>query len=608
MKRILSILMSMALIATLLISMSVTSFAADWSVNEDVTVLPENGNVTVSVTEMTTDEADPIAKSFDCGDWAEFKSYFETELYLYKIRVEVKNLPTYAAKGAMGKYYGSWVQVRTLAIQFDINDMGWQEDAGYVFGKTAECVGDSPFAGVEEEALGTFRIGREENLSGTILQNLAPMNGTIAEYTAGDNHSDYTYEIYVATNTKTFDFNIYKNTYATLTLPDKATAKKPADYSPSTISDGIGETRGLKSGVFSVVDGVLSSGEVETPKHTFTVYKEDGSVLFEEEVEEGAAIEMPTAPAVEGKTFSHWATTKGGSEVEPATTMGTEDLTYYAVYTVNKYTITFVVDGNTTTKEVEHGTIPTYDGTPSKVGYTFTGWDKEFVAATEDTTYTAQFEQNAPTQYEITFVVDGAETKVMTNAGDTPVFPGTPAKDGYNFTGWSPALAPATGAATYTAQFELIPVEPTESVLDITAVDRITGDIFPGSTLPTVDVNVKGGTETIEAARLHRVHTTFDYEAGDNPLVEMGMLFVPKAVADAAGASTAEAIVAAGIAKDANCSNLPAEITGGTTNVVFKAGLVNVPEAYKGITIYAIPYYTLSGGARQYHGVIETTF
>ena len=89
----------------------------------------------------------------------------------------------------------------------------------------------------------------------------------------------------------------------------------------------------------------------------------------------------------------------------------------------------------------------------------------------------------------------------------------------------------------------------------------------------------------------------------------MGMLFVPKAVVDEAEIeATVDAIVAADIAKDANCSNLPGEITGGTTNVVFKAGLVNVPEAYKGITIYAIPYYTLSGGARQYHGVIETTF
>ena len=394
------------------------------------------------------------------------------------------------------------------------------------------------------------------------------------------------------------------------------------DYTTAGITDGSNVDYSQKKITIYVKDGVEVSKEEFEGGGAATVYtvtfKNGGSVISSADVEEGAAVtapEAPTAPVDADEaynyTFVGWSdgsNTYASNEIPVAT----DNVEYTAVFNSVKktYTITFSVDGATTTQTVEHGETPSYAGTPSKEGYTFTGWDPAIVPATGAATYTAQFSLIPPTEYEITFVVEGVETKINVIEGQTPVYPnGTPAKDGYNFTGWSPAIVPAAGAATYTAQFELIPVEPTESVLDITAVDRITGDIFPGSTLPTVVVNVKGKEETIEAARLHRVHTTFDYEAGDNPLDEMGMLFVPKAVVDEAEIeATVDAIVAADIAKDANCSNLPGEITGGTTNVVFKAGLVNVPEAYKGITIYAIPYYTLSGGERQYHGVIETTF
>ena len=59
-------------------------------------------------------------------------------------------------------------------------------------------------------------------------------------------------------------------------------------------------------------------------------------------------------------------------------------------------TITWIVDDKTTTEVYEKGTTPSYKGETTKADeqhytYTFTGWDKELVAATEDATYTAQF-------------------------------------------------------------------------------------------------------------------------------------------------------------------------------------------------------------------------
>ncbi len=63
------------------------------------------------------------------------------------------------------------------------------------------------------------------------------------------------------------------------------------------------------------------------------------------------------------------------------------------------YVITFNVDGEMTTQLVPEGEVPVYEGVPSKAAtmdkqYTFTGWDKELVAATEATTYVAQFEES----------------------------------------------------------------------------------------------------------------------------------------------------------------------------------------------------------------------
>ena len=59
-------------------------------------------------------------------------------------------------------------------------------------------------------------------------------------------------------------------------------------------------------------------------------------------------------------------------------------------------TITWIVGDKTTTEVYEKGAMPSYDGEPTKAEdthytYTFTGWDKDLVAATEDETYTAQF-------------------------------------------------------------------------------------------------------------------------------------------------------------------------------------------------------------------------
>ncbi|MBP3667710.1 MAG: hypothetical protein J6K29_11765, partial [Clostridia bacterium] len=94
----------------------------------------------------------------------------------------------------------------------------------------------------------------------------------------------------------------------------------------------------------------------------------------------------------------------------------TEDVTYTAQYesTVNKYTVTWIVDGETAkTEELEYGTLPSFVPTKENTAeytYTFSGWDKEITAVEGDVTYIGSFaaEKN---KYTVTWVVDGETAK-----------------------------------------------------------------------------------------------------------------------------------------------------------------------------------------------------
>ena len=78
-----------------------------------------------------------------------------------------------------------------------------------------------------------------------------------------------------------------------------------------------------------------------------------------------------------------------------------EDITITVENVVlNTYTITWNIEGQTSTSSVSHGDTPTYEGTPSKSStdthaYIFDHWTPEVVAAVENITYTAVFEEKA---------------------------------------------------------------------------------------------------------------------------------------------------------------------------------------------------------------------
>ena len=102
---------------------------------------------------------------------------------------------------------------------------------------------------------------------------------------------------------------------------------------------------------------------------------------------------LPTCSRT-GYTFLGWYTASSGGTKISTTTVVTKDITYYAQWSINSYTLTFNPNGGTvtpTSKDLEYnsayGTLPTPTrASDAQYTYTFAGW---YTAATEGTQVTA---------------------------------------------------------------------------------------------------------------------------------------------------------------------------------------------------------------------------
>jgi uncharacterized repeat protein (TIGR02543 family) len=194
----------------------------------------------------------------------------------------------------------------------------------------------------------------------------------------------------------------------------------------------------------------------------------------------------------EGYTFTGWTTNADGTgdsfENEAKATFD-EDVTLYAKWEINKYTIKFVNDDDSELQSVtvNHGEMPEYTGeTPVKQAtaqytYTFDGWTPEIVAATGDATYTAKY-TSTTNKYTVKFLgEDGTELKSEEMEYGTSIeAPETPSKQNtdqysYVFDGWYNGDVKlgendvVTGDVTYQAKF-------TEEVNTYTVTWNIEGD------------------------------------------------------------------------------------------------------------------------------------
>ena len=176
-----------------------------------------------------------------------------------------------------------------------------------------------------------------------------------------------------------------------------------------------------------------------------TVAKKD-SVLYE------GTITKPAVPVKEGYTFTGW-------QPEVPETMPANDLTFNAQFSINQYTMTFVLDNSeeNVVKTQDYDTALTAPEDPTKTGFTFKGWSPDVPATipASDMTFTAQWERN---KYLVTFIVEDTVAKKDSVLYEGTInIPAVPVKEGYTFAGWQPEV-PETMPAndlTFNALFKI---------------------------------------------------------------------------------------------------------------------------------------------------------
>lgn len=180
----------------------------------------------------------------------------------------------------------------------------------------------------------------------------------------------------------------------------------------------------------------------------------------------GATTTLPTAPTRTGYMFTSWNTASNGSGTEfSTTTVVMANLTVYAIWTINNYTLTYLGNGSTSgspydAENYNYSSTVTVKNENSllKTGYSFYGWNtvadgsgvsyassSQFVITSDINLY-AQWLAND--QCTVTFngnggaghvpgtrTIDCVEYSSLVEAGLS--LPSSPTRTGYTFTSWN---------------------------------------------------------------------------------------------------------------------------------------------------------------------------
>lgn len=172
-------------------------------------------------------------------------------------------------------------------------------------------------------------------------------------------------------------------------------------------------------------------------------YYVDGEFYVTENYDFGAAVTPVEPPVKTGYTFSGWS--------EIPSTMPADNVKVNGTFTVNDYTVTYLIDDEEfTTQTYSYGDEITAVTAPEKAGYTFSGWQNiPSTMPAENITIKGYYDVNT---YSIYYYVDGVLYTTQEKAyGETITAIAPPVKNGYTFSGWQnvPSTMPAENVTIY---------------------------------------------------------------------------------------------------------------------------------------------------------------
>ena len=279
----------------------------------------------------------------------------------------------------------------------------------------------------------------------------------------------------------------------------------------------------------AVVENRTLFAKWTTNNYTVSFETNGGSAVTSQTAPYGGKASLPTEPTKTGNTFAGWYSDAGLASVWDfgVNTVGAGNMTLYAKWTINKYTVTFDSNGGSvvSSQNIDYGTKATEPSAPVRTGYTFGGWyidagltnswdfNNDIIGDYNVILYAKWIIK----QYTVIFQSNGgsAVTPQTIDFGGLVTTPAAPTKTGCVFFGWysDSGLASSwvfgtntVGAATMSlyAKWELLGDINQNGVVDLqdfilqqnaylgksllTATQLIIGDMdYDGSTLELSD-------------------------------------------------------------------------------------------------------------------------
>ena len=274
-------------------------------------------------------------------------------------------------------------------------------------------------------------------------------------FSGWDHEEDFTMPAENVVINGSFSINSYKVTYE---VDGSAYGKEETyEYGSAVTLQKEPKKEGYTFSKWDHEDGFAMPAHDVVIKGSFKInsykvtYRVDGEQVGEAETYEfNAPVTLREAPEKEGYTFSGWSRDTGFN-------MPAKDVVIEGSFTINNYTVTYLVDGKQTgeTETYQYNQEVTVKADAEREGYTFSGWSSEdvkenfiqkllsnsiagrtFHMPAKNVVIEGSFDINS---YKVTYKVDGKPVgEVETyNYGTLVTVRQSPEKEGYTFSGWS---------------------------------------------------------------------------------------------------------------------------------------------------------------------------
>lgn len=195
----------------------------------------------------------------------------------------------------------------------------------------------------------------------------------------------------------------------------------------------------LSRAEMAVLFGRLFGTENSDELHKVTFDENGGSLITDRIVYHNTKINNAPVSTKTGYTLEGWYTNSGLTNKVAFPYTVTDDVTFYAKWTINQYTITFDSVGGTAVAAItqNYGTAVTAPSIPTKVNSTFYGWSPALPTTMPamNMTLTAQWELK---EYTVRFEENGgsAVENITQDYGTMINTAPTSTKTGYTLEGW----------------------------------------------------------------------------------------------------------------------------------------------------------------------------